>query len=192
GFEFFPDPWQLVTLTALETGRVGGVAMQLDDVIRRDAGSLMEIVNVLRNQARHLARAIETRDRSMAAAGLRPTELVLHGEPAAPGLVPHLLVRHEGVERDRLHLRPDPAGRTKIRNATLGGDPCPGEWDDRLGLLDQIAEPRDCRWKIGCNHSYIVSVACQSVRFSPCDTCTPCSASATWMPLLIFIATSLA
>src|SRR5262245_45469807 len=139
-FEFFPHPRQLVTLTAVETRRVGGVAMQLDDVLRRHARRLMEIVNVLCDQPRHFASAIKTRDRAMAATWLRPAELIFHDEASAPGLVPHLLIHHKSVEGDRLHLRPDPARRANIRNSALGGDPCPGEWDDRRGLLDQVAE----------------------------------------------------
>ena len=123
----------------------------------------MKIVYVLGNQCRHLAGAVKTGERAMAAAGLCPTELVFHGEAPAPGLVPHLLIAHKDVEGDRPVLRPNPPGRTKIRNSALGGNPCPGEWDDFLGLLDQIAEVRDGRWKIGCDHSYIVSAACPSV-----------------------------
>src|SRR5262249_49750460 len=153
---------------------------------------LMEVVNVLRDQARHFARTIESRDSSMTATRLRPAKLIFHGEAPAPGLIPHLLIRHKCVERDHLVLRPDPAGRAKSRNSALDGNACAGERDDCPGTLDQVAESGDCRWKIGCNHSYIVNVACQSVRFSPCDICTPCSESATWMPLSISIATSLA
>src|SRR5262249_26479498 len=130
--------------------------MQLDDVLRCDARCLMKVVNVLRDQTAHLARAIETRDRAMAATRLRPAELIFHDEASAPGLVPHFLIHHKSVEGDRLHLRPDPAGRAKIRNTALGGDPRPGEWDDRRRLLDQVSEFGDCAWKIGCDHSYIV------------------------------------
>src|SRR5262249_43996696 len=124
------------------------------DVLGGDAGRLMKIVNVLRDQARHLARTIETRDRSMTAAGLCTTELIFHGETPAPGFVPHLLVRHKRVEGDLLHLRPNPAGRTKIWNSALGGNPRPGEGHDRRGFFDQIAKIANCRWKIGCNHRY--------------------------------------
>src|SRR6188768_497450 len=152
--EFFSHPWQLVALAAVKASGVGRVAMQLDDVLRCNAGCLMKIVNVLRDQPRHLARTIETRDRPMAAAGLCPAELVLHSEAPAPGLVPHLLIRHKSVEGDRLVLRPYPAGRTKVGDTALRRDPRPGEWDDLVGLLDQIAEARDCRWKIRCDHSY--------------------------------------
>src|SRR5512139_743036 len=115
----------------------------------------MQIVNILRNQPRHLAGAVETCERPMAAAGPGPAEFLFHGKTPAPGLIPHLLIRDEGIEGDGLVLGPQTAGGTKVGNPTLSRNPCPGEWDDRLCLLDQIAEPGDCGWKIGSDHRYI-------------------------------------
>jgi hypothetical protein len=67
-------------------------------------------------------------------------ETLLHDEAPAPGLVAHLAARDEGVERDRLVLGPQAAGRTEIRDTAFGGYPRPGERDDSARALDQAAQ----------------------------------------------------
>ena len=141
GLEFFAHPGQFVALGAVEADGVGGIAVQFDDILGRDAGGLMQIVDVLRHQRRHLAGAIEAGERPMAAARLRLGETLLHDEAPPPGFVAHLAARHEGVERDRLVLGPQAAGRAEIRNAAFGRDPGPGEGQIRPRVLDQVAQP---------------------------------------------------
>ena len=75
----------------------------------------------------------------MSAARLRLGETLVHDEAPPPGLVAHLAARHEGVERDRLVLGPQAARRAEIRDAAFGGYTGPGERDNRLRALDQVA-----------------------------------------------------
>ena len=75
--------------------------MQFDDVFRGNSRGLMQIVDILRDDGRDLAGAVEARQRAMAAAGLCPAELLLHGEAAPPQLIARLLAVQELIEWDR-------------------------------------------------------------------------------------------
>src|SRR5947209_473461 len=79
---------------------LGRVAVQLDDVAGRDPGRLVQIVDVLRDDGRHLAAPVETRQRAVPPARARLAETVLQREPAPPGLLAHLLAGQEIVEID--------------------------------------------------------------------------------------------
>ena len=145
GLELFLHPGQFVALRAFETDGVGRIAVQFDDIVRRDAGVLMQIVDILRDQRRNLAGAVEPGERAMAAARFRLGETLLHDEAPPPGLVAHLAAGHEFVERDRLVLGPQAAGRAEIRNAAFGGDAGAGERHDGARVLDQVAQARQSR-----------------------------------------------
>ena len=93
--EFFLDPRQFVSLCTIEAQGISRVAVQFHDIGRGNARSLMQIVDVLRDQRRTLAGTIETRQGAMPAAGLRARETLLHGEAPPPGFVPHLLARQK-------------------------------------------------------------------------------------------------
>src|SRR5712691_10099521 len=62
-----PDPVELIALGAVETGRVRGIAVQLHHAVVRHAGSLVQVVDVLRDDARRLAGAEEARQGAMTA-----------------------------------------------------------------------------------------------------------------------------
>ncbi len=129
--------------------RERGVAVQLDHVLGGDAGGLVQVVDVLRDHARHLAGAVEARQRAVAAAGLGAAELIHHGEAAPPGFVAGLLAGQKFVELDRPVLGPQAAGRAEVRDAALGRDAGAGEWHDGAGLVYHLAEPRDRGGEIG-------------------------------------------
>ena len=84
-------PCELVTLGAVEAQSVGRIAVQFDDVFGRDARGLMQIVDALRDQRRHLAGAIEAGERVVAAPGLRRRQLLVHGEASPPEFVARVL-----------------------------------------------------------------------------------------------------
>src|SRR5580698_705799 len=112
----------------------------------------MQIVDVLRDNRRGLAGAVEAGERAMAAARLGTAELVLHGETAPPGLVARLLAGEELVKRDRPVLGPQPARRAKVRYPTFGRDAGPGEWYDNAGFLHHVLQPRYGACEIGRGH----------------------------------------
>src|SRR5262249_36682373 len=66
--------------------------------------------------------SVETGERKGPATRPGGGKLRLHGKAPAPRFVAHLLAREELIERDRFILRPEPAGRAEIGNATLGGN----------------------------------------------------------------------
>src|SRR6185312_12974780 len=68
GLEFFAHPGQVVATSAVETQSIGGITVKLDDILGGYAGSLMQVVDVLRHQSRHLAGVIKPRERAVAAA----------------------------------------------------------------------------------------------------------------------------
>src|SRR5690606_38147285 len=85
--EAFANPVEFIAPLAFEAGGVGRVAVQLDYRIVRNAGILMQVVDVLRDQARRLAGVVQQRQRAMAAPWPRLCKVVLHRKTPAPGLV---------------------------------------------------------------------------------------------------------
>ena len=126
-------------MRAVEAQRVGGIAVQFDDVMRGNAGGLMKVVDILRHQAWDFAGAIEAGERAVTAPGPGLGETFLHDKAAAPGLVAHMAIGHECVERDRLVFGPQAAGRAEIGDAAFGRYPRPGERHDLLRALDQVS-----------------------------------------------------
>ena len=131
--------------------------MQFDHVIGGNPGRLVQIVDVLGDDARHLAGPVKTGDGAVAAAGLGAAELILHGKAAPPALVPHLRVGQEVAEFDRPHLGPDAAGRPEVGDAALGGNAGAGEGDHHLGGLDHVPQTADAGFKIGRDHMIVSS-----------------------------------
>src|SRR5262249_31932574 len=118
--EFLPDPGQFVAQVALQTQRMHVVAVQLDDMVGRDAGTLVEVVDVLRDNASRLTHPIDARKREMPAARSCSGEVLVHGEAATPSLVTHFLTGQKIVELNRFHSRPNASRGTKIRDAAFG------------------------------------------------------------------------
>src|SRR4051812_24347912 len=103
----------------------------------------MQVVDVLRDNARHFAGAVKACQRQMPPPRLCAPEMFLHREPAPPGFVAHVLAAQEFVERNRPHPGPDPSRRTEIRNSAFGRDSSAGEWNNDLGGGDKFAELRN-------------------------------------------------
>ena len=81
----------LVPCAAIEAGRVGRVAVQLDDFLGRHAGRLMQPVDILRDDGADLAAPHQRIDRAVAAIGQGAAEVILHREAASPSLAPGFL-----------------------------------------------------------------------------------------------------
>ena len=137
------DRLQLVALAAVEAARVGRVAVQLDDLRLRHARALVQAVDVLGDDRRHLALLDQPGERAMAGIGFGLEHGLVGRELAPPRFAPHLLRRHEVVEVDRLVLGPDAARRAEVRDAQFGRDARAGEGDDALGAVDHLAQPVD-------------------------------------------------
>src|SRR5690348_425350 len=146
-------PGQIVGATAADAARIGCVAVQLDDMIGGETGRLMQIVDVLGDDRRNLARTIERGERTMPSPRLRSREGLLHRKTATPGLVARVPARHKLVERDRTVARPQAARRAKIWNAALSGDAGAGEGHDDAARGDHVAEPLHRALNVLGNHS---------------------------------------
>jgi hypothetical protein len=127
--------------------------VQLHDVFGRNAGGLMQVVDVLSHHARRLACAIERGQRLVAAAGPGATELVLHGEAPPPGFVARLLAGEEIRKVDRPHPGPDAAGGAKIRDAAFGRDARTGKRHDDAGLVHKRAQAVNGGRNVGRDHA---------------------------------------
>src|SRR5262245_30640976 len=150
----------------------------------------MQIVDVLCDERRTFAGAVETCQSTMSSAGLRLREILLHSKPTPPGFVPHLLARYKSIERYLFVLCPNASERPEIGNSALGGNTCPGKRNDDRGIFDQLSQTLYRSGKIGGDHLCIVAAFYQSVRFSLCDTCTLCCAFVISTLRSTFIATS--
>src|SRR5580700_8352053 len=120
GLHPLAHPGQLVAVGAIQARRIGRVAVQFDNMFGRDARSLMEIVYVLGDYARHFAHAVKAGQRPMTSSRLGVAELVAHGEAAPPRLVARFLARQEFVEWDGTVLGPKAARGTKVRDTAFG------------------------------------------------------------------------
>ena len=135
-----PDPIKLVALPARKAGRIGAVAVQLDDAVGGYAGFLMQPIDVLRDDGRHLALRHQRRQRPMTAARARVLVQIVHGELAPPRLAPRLRAAQESLERNGLVPHPRAAGRAEVRHAAFGRDASAREPDDGPRLRDQGAK----------------------------------------------------
>src|SRR5258705_4823215 len=95
------DPGKIVSLSATDAAGVGGITMQFDDVIGREARYLMQIVDVLGDDGGEPARFIEPSQRAMAASRLCRGEGRLHRKAPPPCLVPRVLAGGEFIQWDR-------------------------------------------------------------------------------------------
>ena len=117
--------------------------MQFDDALRRHARGLMQIVDVLGDDAARLAALDQFGDRRVARIGFREAEGVLQIEAPAPGFPALLGAAQKFLKRDRRHAVPDAARAAKIRDAGLGGNAGAREHDHVRGAIDQCRERID-------------------------------------------------
>ena len=71
-----PDRFQLMTQSTIQTGGIGAVAMQFDNLIVRYAGRQMQPIGILGNDGGDLTGANEFFDRAMTPVGFGPVEAV--------------------------------------------------------------------------------------------------------------------
>src|SRR5262245_8297454 len=117
----------------------------------------MQIVDVLRDHGRRLAGAVEAGKRKVAATGPGGGKLRVHGKAPTPSFVAHLLAREELIERDRFILRPEPARRAEIGNATLGGKSGSRERGNDARALHQLLQFVDGCLEVRRNPVYCTS-----------------------------------
>src|SRR5262245_66625928 len=128
----------------------------------------MQIVDVLRDHRRRLAGTVEAREREVAATGPGGGKLRIHGKAPPPGFIAHLLTGDELVERDRLVLGPEPAGRAEVRDAALRGNAGTREGSDQARPLHQILQLVDGGLEVGRDHVCFIRYAmrCEEVTRS--------------------------
>ena len=163
------DGLQLVARSAVETARVGRVAVELDEPVLGDAGFLVQPVDVLGDDAGNLAAADELGDGEVAAIGRGVVDGLPGGELAPPGLAARLLGMHEVLEVDGLVLGPDAPGAAEVRDAGLGADAGPGEDDGAAAGLEHLAQAID--GLLECVHGSFPSVG--SSAAACCGEATP-------------------
>ena len=143
--EIDPQFVDLITLLAGQAMRVGGVAVQLDHLRRRDAGVLVQPVDVLRDHRGRVAVVDQLGHGAVAAIGLRRAQDRLHLEAPPPGFPPRLLRAHEVGEIDRHLLGPDAARAAKVGDAGFGADAGAGEQHDAARIAEHAGERDDVR-----------------------------------------------
>ena len=97
----------------------------------RDAGGLVQAVDILGDDGGDLALAHQPRHRAVAAVGLGGAHQRVAGEAPPPGFAPaHGGGRQKSWKIDRLHLVPDAARAAEIGDAGFGADAGAREDDD--------------------------------------------------------------
>ena len=129
--------------------------MQFDDVVGRNAGSLMQIVDILRDHARHLAGAVEAGQRPVAAAGLAParncSSMAKRRRQASSRISWLARKSSNGIGWFLVHR---PPGERKSGMPHSVEMPAPVNGTITLRVLDQLAQARDGGLKIGRDHYY--------------------------------------
>src|SRR5262249_19281169 len=141
-----------------EAHRIRSIAMQLDYTWMGDAGRLVQIVDVLGDDAGRLAAAEQAGQCAMPPPRPGGAKMLLHGKAPAPGFVARRLGGEKFVERDRRHAAPDAAGRAKVGYSAFSGDAGTGERHNHVGGRDESAQTIDGGLKIGGDHGRVPSV----------------------------------
>src|SRR5437868_8582917 len=95
------DPGKIVSLPAADAAGVSGIAVELDDVLGCETRYLMQIVDVLGDDARNLAGPVERGQRTVAASRLCCGDCRFHRDAAPPCLVPGVRTGNKFVECNR-------------------------------------------------------------------------------------------
>src|SRR5580700_2301138 len=151
-FHPLAHPGQLVSVGAIQTRRIGRIAVQLDNMFGRNAGRLMEIIDILGDYGGHLARTVKAGERAMSPPRLGIAELVLHGEATPPGFVTRFLAREELVEWDRPVLGPKSTRGAEVRDTAFSRDARAGKWHDRGCLVYHLVKTRYGGTEIRSDH----------------------------------------
>src|SRR6266849_2276451 len=147
-----PDPGKIVSPSAADAAGVSGIAVKLDNMIRREAGDLMQIVDVLGDDGGNLAGLVERSERAVAAPRLCCGKCRLHRKAPPPSFLPGVRACDEFIERDRTVAGPQSAGRAEIGNTAFRRNAGTGEGNDGGRLGDHVAELFNAAAKIGSDH----------------------------------------
>src|SRR5215471_1661524 len=112
----------------------------------------MQVVDVLCDDRRNLAGAVQRGERAMTAPGFCRGKSWFHREAAPPCLVPRFLTRDKLVEGNRPIASPQSARRTEIRYPAFGRNAGAGERDDCGGRGDHVTEVFHSAAKVHCDH----------------------------------------
>src|SRR4030095_10353556 len=129
-----------MTQPAAETGGVCAIAVQLDDLVVRHAGALMQPVDILGDHARTRAFCDKPGYSPVPPVGPRRAHRAMCDKLAAPRLAAHFLRSEEILEVDRRHARPHAAGTAKIGDTGFRADARASEAHRTLGGADQFGE----------------------------------------------------
>ena len=115
-------------------------AVELDEPLGRSSAAAVQPIDVLRDDHRELARPLEIRDRGVHGIRLRIPER----GPGLALLVPVLDARglrvHEVLEVDGLPFPPDTFRAAEVPDAAARRDACSGEYQDAVGVAQQLNE----------------------------------------------------
>src|SRR6185369_8818306 len=184
--------------SAPETARACRVAVQLDHAVRRQAGALVKVVDVLRDTAVEALEPMELDEGQVRGVRPRRADHGIRHTAELPVFSPTGRAADEVPVRElaRIESVPEASRAPKIRDAGLGADPRaregdgPARADEQLGqLMDGAAHRRrrfQTRSATDVNHAPSTGVdgACRKPATTPANTRAPAAASATlvWTP----------
>src|SRR5262249_26465211 len=121
------------------------VPVDLDDALRRLTRSVVEAVDVLRDEEVQGALLLEVDEGPVARVRLGVEVVAV--EAVLPGAAPYLGVAHVVVERGRLLrgrvLGPDAVGTAEVADPRFGGHAGAGEHDDAVGVAQLLGDAVD-------------------------------------------------
>ncbi len=131
-------PVEFMAETASQAFGIGAIAVQLDDLIRREAGCLMKPIDVLCDDGRHTTGRDEGCEAKVAHAWTCIAIEIVHGEFPPPSLPACFRTMLEKLEGNRLVAHPGAVGRAEIGDAALCRDPGPGKARNNTSVLNHV------------------------------------------------------
>ena len=131
---------KLVPPCAVETSRIRPVAMQLYNPLIGYSRSLMQAVDVLRDDARDSSLRDEMRNRPMASIGFRLRHSFINRDLPSPRFAPRFFRGNELAKVDWLILGPDAAGASEVGNSGFSANARAGEDDRSLALSEHLSQ----------------------------------------------------
>src|SRR6185312_6753561 len=150
--EALPDPRQVISFSAADAAGISGISMKLDNVIGSKTRNLMQIVDILGDDAGNLSGLVQRSQRTVTAPRPRRGKSRFHCKTPPPGLVAGVRTDDEFIERDRTVTSPQSAGRAKIGNAAFRRNASTGKRNNDGGFGDHVAELFHATAKVRCDH----------------------------------------
>ena len=120
----------------LETRCVGTVSVKFNDILLRDAGGLVQPIDVLRDHVPTLTQFHELSNCSMASIRHRIAHIFINYDFASPRLFAHFYRRNKVLELNRLLLRPNATRAAKVWDTGFCTNTRPGENRYSIGGLN--------------------------------------------------------